>query len=104
MLGNLAALTSGVKTPEFAQLFGTAEAVPSQELLMKWLLARQNRKALEHNPPMGRGATSIGQTPCSFKRNSACTGPCVNPKARTADRKELSMPRCSESGNRDGVT
>jgi hypothetical protein len=23
--------TSGVKTPEFAELFGTAEAVPSQE-------------------------------------------------------------------------
>jgi len=30
--------TSGTKTPEFAHLFGTAEAVPSQEPFMRWLL------------------------------------------------------------------
>jgi hypothetical protein len=30
--------SSGVKTPEFAGLFGTAEAVPSREPFVKWLL------------------------------------------------------------------
>src|SRR5208337_1903509 len=40
MLRNPAALTSGVKTPEVQRLFGTAEAVPSQEPFMRWRLAR----------------------------------------------------------------
>src|SRR6266852_247400 len=30
--------TSGVATPEFGALFGTAEAVPSRDSLMRWLL------------------------------------------------------------------
>ncbi len=42
-----------------------------------------NRSAREHSPPIGRGAASSTHGPCSFTRNSACTGPCVRPSART---------------------
>jgi len=42
--------TSGVKTPEFPKLFGTAEAVPSREPSMKWLLVG-----------VGRGRNELGQ-------------------------------------------
>jgi len=35
--------SSGVKTPESADLFGTAEAVPSQEPFMRWLLVAEGK-------------------------------------------------------------
>ena len=38
MVQQRALTTSGVKTPAFPELFGTAQAVPSCELFMRWLL------------------------------------------------------------------
>ena len=38
MLGDPAGRASGVKTPELARLFGTAEAMPSRERFMRGLL------------------------------------------------------------------
>lgn len=37
--------TSGVKTPEFGVLFGTAKAVPSQEPIMRGLLVKREKVA-----------------------------------------------------------
>src|SRR2546422_6618044 len=54
MLQHHALPTSGVKTPAFRELFGTAEAVPSRELFMRWfvvvlgLLRKQERPNEPH--------------------------------------------------------
>jgi len=53
---------------------------------------------------IGRGATSSGQTPSSLIRNSACTGPCDNPSARTASAAHRSIFFRCASPERDGVT
>ncbi len=37
MIQHHALPTSGVKTPAFPELFGTAEAVPSRDLFVRWI-------------------------------------------------------------------
>jgi len=75
MLQHHALPTSGVKTPAFRELFGTAEAVPSRELFMRWLvvvlglLTKQERP----NEPHGNQEHVFGGDP-SCNARPAHTG------------------------------
>lgn len=60
--------TSGVKTLEFAGLFGTAEAVPSLEQFLGWLLVRNARCS---GPQMEYNPRRHGQAKSEEKREAA---------------------------------
>ena len=52
---------------------------------------------------MGRAATSSIQTPASLTRISACTGPCVKPRARDRTLRGFDDRAWIAGGSRDGV-
>ena len=82
-----------------------AERVPQNDLLERSSVhsAESNRRTREHNPPIGRAATSSIQTPASFTRISACTGPSVRPSAVTARCVASKIDCLHLAGSRDGV-
>ena len=70
MLQHHALPTSGVKTPAFRELFGTAEAVPSRELFMRWFVVVLGllRKQERPNEPNGDQEHVLDDDPSSNAR------------------------------------